>query len=51
MKEISNSLKKNIFLDDIPGASQRLPVNAAGQLQINPAPKGAHCPPLRPSTE
>jgi hypothetical protein len=22
----------------VPGASQRLPVNVAGQLQINPAP-------------
>jgi hypothetical protein len=30
------------FLDYIPGASQRLPVNVSGQLQINPNPKGTH---------
>ncbi len=39
------------FLDYIPGASQRLPVNVSGQLQINPNPKGTHWPPLRPNKD
>jgi len=35
----------------LPGASQRLPVNVAGQWQINPAPFVTHWPPLRPKYE
>jgi len=37
------------FFSYIPGASQRLPVNASGQLQINPCPKETHWPPLLPN--
>ena len=51
MKNIFRNFKHKNYFDHIPGASQRLPVKAWGQLQINPAPTGAHCPPLRPNTK
>jgi hypothetical protein len=46
-RDRSNRWEIDFHLNDIPGASQRLPVNCTGQLHINPAPKLTHWPPLR----